>query len=141
MARTILLSHADHVRLSRLVESEFACAIGPQRCLDELAKTLAQAKVVAEEAIPINVVTMNATVQLVDVDSGERLLYTLVYPERADIGHGRLSVLAPIGSAILGCRVGEGVEWNVAGRSRRLCIDKVAQPQEDAALYSPVNLY
>ena len=67
-----------------------------------------------------------------DLDSGEKETYTLVFPERADIASNRLSVIAPVGTAILGQRVGDELKWRVPAGWRRFKIVRVlSQPERE----------
>ena len=75
---------------------------------------------------------MNSTVRLRDVRSSETDTYTLVYPQHANIAEGKLSVLAPIGTAILGYRVGDLVQWQVPSGLVRFKIEElINQPERD----------
>jgi regulator of nucleoside diphosphate kinase len=76
---------------------------------------------------------MHSTVRVRDVASGRSMVYTLVFPSEADLVQGRLSVLAPVGTALLGFRSGDVVEWPVPGGVRRLQIEKVLFQPEAAA--------
>ena len=77
---------------------------------------------------------MNSTVVLRDLDTGEVETYTLVYPNHADIARNRLSVLAPVGTAILGYHVGDVVRWRVPAGVRRLRVEEVLfQPERVGA--------
>lgn len=93
------------------------------------------AEIVAPEEIPPDVVTMNSTVRLRAVRSKEIETYTLVYPQNANIAVGKLSVLAPIGTAILGYRVGDTVQWKVPKGLIRFKIEElVFQPERDGVV-------
>jgi regulator of nucleoside diphosphate kinase len=145
--RKIILADADHQRLESLLASEFAMVISPVEYLEDLRAELKQAKIVAPERVPRNVVTMNSTVVLRDLETREKETYTLVYPERADIANDRLSVLAPVGTAILGQRVGDELTWRVPAGWRRFKVERVvSQPQrerrvgEDAESAPPSSL-
>jgi regulator of nucleoside diphosphate kinase len=130
----IVVTDADRRHLELLLASEFAKAIGPRVHLDELSQELANARIVAPEEVPEDVVTMNSRVVVHDVDTEEDEMYTLVYPGDADIASGRLSILAPIGTAILGQRVNDVVKWRVPGGMRRLRIAAVLyQPEAELA--------
>jgi len=97
--------------------------------LAALAGELRRARVVPRSQLPPDVVTMDSTVRLRDLQTGEEETYTLVYPREADIGENKLSVLAPVGTALLGYRVGDVVEWPVpAGVARIRIEDVVARP-------------
>lgn len=84
-----------------------------------LRKELERATIVDPDKVPPDVVTMNSTAQVVDIDSGESYDLTLVYPRDADGDPGKVSVLAPVGSAILGLRVGDSIQWPMPGGTQR----------------------
>jgi regulator of nucleoside diphosphate kinase len=123
--RKIVLTEADHERLEALLDSEFAQVISPIEYLEDLRTELKGAEIVAPHRVPRSVVTMNSTVTLRDLETNERETYTLVYPEQADIANDRLSVLAPVGTAILGQRVGDELKWRVPGGWRRFKVQRV----------------
>jgi regulator of nucleoside diphosphate kinase len=78
---------------------------------------------------------MNSKVRLRDLDTGEKETYTLVYPHEADASAGRISVLAPVGTAIVGNRVGDVIEWPVPAGLRRLKVEAVLDQPERAGEY------
>ena len=94
-----------------------------------------RAIVVAPQDIPGDVVTMNSTVSLEDLDTREDELFTLVFPENADLSQGKLSVFAPIGTALLGYKVGDIFEWEVPDGKRRLLIKKILYQPEASGDY------
>lgn len=94
-----------------------------------LAEELDKAIVVPEDRMPADVVTMNSRCVYVDEHSGERREVELVYPEEADPARGRISVLAPVGSALLGLAVGRTIEWVFPDeRIHRLRVERVSPP-------------
>jgi len=98
--------------------------------LDELDR----AATVAASELPGDVVTMRSRVVFVDQASGERHAVDLVYPGEADMAQGRVSILTPIGAALIGMRVGSAIDWpNRQGERRRLKIAEVVQPNGKAA--------
>jgi regulator of nucleoside diphosphate kinase len=91
---------------------------------------LDKAHVVDSHEIPPDVITLNSTARLLDIDSGEAMDYTLVFPEDADVSKGKISVLAPIGTGMLGFRVGDVFEWDTPGGKRKMRVEKVIfQPE------------
>jgi regulator of nucleoside diphosphate kinase len=131
----IFVTDNDRKRLESLLASEVADAIGPKDHLRGLREELLRAHTVSSAGIPPDVITMNSTVRLRDLDTDEVETYTLVYPRNADIWSDKLSILAPIGTAILGYRVGDVVSWPVPGGTRRLTVEEVLfQPERDGAL-------
>ncbi|MEZ6131271.1 MAG: nucleoside diphosphate kinase regulator [Planctomycetaceae bacterium] len=133
--RQIIVTEEDHERLENLFASELAAVFSDKPYLQSLRGELDIAKIVGPEDVPSNVVTMNSTVRLRQTRSKEVETYTLVYPEDADIARGKLSVLAPIGTAILGYRVGDRVEWQVPSGVIRFKIEElVFQPERDGVV-------
>lgn len=126
----IVLTRSDYQKLSRLLQSEFTQAIGDKPYLTGLRSELAVAEVVEPEEIASDIVTMNSKVKLIDVELNEDEIYTLVYPDQADIKNGKLSILTPIGTAILGCRTGD----EVSGLSSRIRIKEVIYQPEQAGV-------
>ena len=100
--------------------------------LDGLDKELDRAEVFMPEEIPTDVITMNSTFRLRDLDSGEETVYTLVFPAMADSMKGKISILAPVGTAVLGCRVGDTVEWEVPSGLKKLRVKRIIYQPEAA---------
>ena len=96
----IYLTQNDMESLFKLVDAQ------PGKRFEKLESELVRARVVPREEIPEDVVTMNSRVVFENETTGERREITLVYPGNADIDAGRISVLVPIGTALLGLRVG-----------------------------------
>ncbi|MGE4102069.1 MAG: nucleoside diphosphate kinase regulator [Pirellulales bacterium] len=133
--RKIIITAEDFQRLEALLTSNFGRVTNERERLDELHGELNRAQVVRQDEVPGNVVTMNSVVTLRDLDTDEIDTYTLVYPDCADIANYKLSVLAPIGTAILGYRVGDELRWRVPDGWRRLKVEQVVfQPERDGAL-------
>jgi regulator of nucleoside diphosphate kinase len=124
--RTILKSKRDLERLKSLLESakKFLRHCSPEH-LKVLEEGLEQAEIMTEGKIPANVITMNRRALVLDLDAGKKFEYVLVYPRDADVAKGRISVLAPIGTAMLGGRVGEVIEGRVPAGIRRFKIEEV----------------
>jgi regulator of nucleoside diphosphate kinase len=132
--RTIVITESDHRNLQALLSSEFAKVVESAHQFDEQNAELQRAKIVPPDEVPNDVVTMNSKVVFRDLDTGELEIYTLVLPHEADIAEGRLSVLAPIGTAILGERIGDVVRWRVPAGRRFLKIEEVVhEPEPESA--------
>jgi len=130
--RPIVVTRSDHERLSRLLESARLRRRWEELHLRALAEQLDEARIVDPGSVPPDVVTMRSSIRVLDMVSGETATYTLSYPVEADIAAGRLSVLAPIGTALLGYREGDVIEWPVPGGVRVLRIEKLLHQPEDA---------
>jgi regulator of nucleoside diphosphate kinase len=134
--RKIFVTEPDLRRLCNVVAAELALDGGSNRHLAELIAELQRAEIVPSDEVPDDVVTMNSTVVLRDLDTGEMETYTLVYPNHADIARNRLSVLAPVGTAILGYHVGDVVRWGLPAGVRRLQVDEVLFQPERAGAFN-----
>jgi len=126
---TITISSADHDRLLDLIDSARLDWRIPSEHLHSLEGELARATLVEPNELPLDVVAMHSTVRFRDLDTDEVETYTLVYPSEADVTCNRISVLAPIGTALLGFRVGDTLKWRVPLGTRRLKITKAVQRQ------------
>jgi regulator of nucleoside diphosphate kinase len=129
MENRIVVSRHDLLRLRALLGSHARTAAGDRAHLLDLKEEMERATVIDTESLPSNVVAIESTVIVLDVESGAHNHYTLVLPSHADVAQGRISVLAPLGTALLGCRTGEIVEWRMPGGLRRLRIEAVQHPQ------------
>ena len=98
-----------------------------------LLEELSRAEFCARDHLPADVVTMQSEVVFVDEESGEEHRVHLVYPRDADMERNRLSVLTPVGAALIGLRRGACIDWpNRLGATRRLRIVDVVQPEPGA---------
>lgn len=130
--RTLIVTKTDRSRLEQLISEAQTQGGRHAEYLTALRGELRQARTVRPSEVPPNVVTMNSTVRLRDLDTGENETYTLVYPHQADASAGRISVLAPVGTAIIGNRVGDTIEWPVPAGLRRLKVQAVLDQPERA---------
>ncbi len=125
----IVVTQADYDRLRPLVDGGRAFSGSDAISVNRLAQELDRADVVEADALPADVITMNSRAKLKDLDSGEMKEYRLIYPtqERRDKD---VSILAPIGTAMLGYRVGDIIEWQVPRGTRRLeVVEVLYQPE------------
>lgn len=130
----ITVSSRDLDRLERLLESP---AVASLPAAAALGHELERAKVVDPSDMPADVVTMNSEVTCEDEVSGETHRLTLVYPPDADVDKHKVSVLAPVGTALLGLSVGQSIDWNApGGRSLRLRVTGITYQPEAAGDFS-----
>lgn len=97
---------------------------------ESLETELHRASIVAQRAVPADVVTMNSEVVYEDCDTLARRAVRVVYPKDADASRGRVSVLAPIGSALLGLRVGQTIAWPVPSGTKRIRVVEIRYQPE-----------
>lgn len=109
---SIIVSSQDLGRLESLLESLPSNSFPGKTALQE---ELNRAEIVEPGQVPPTVVTMNSTIRFVIESSGEEFCMTLVYPKDANGGGEKISILAPVGSALLGLSVGDRIEWPAPG--------------------------
>ena len=133
--RQIWITTFDLERLSSLIDG--VRAAGPQKkdYLALLEKELERARVVDPEKIPGDVVTMNSVVRIRDLESGDETDYTLVFPSDARIEENRISILSAIGTALIGYRVGDTIEWKVPSGLKRLKVEGILYQPEASGHY------
>lgn len=125
--RNLILAHSDFEKLATLVGS---ASYEAAKLLEE---ELARAVVVQDEQLPANVVAMNSTVTFQDLDSKKETVVTLVYPHEANIEAKKVSVLAPVGSALIGLQVGQTIQWPMpGGKEANLKVISVERKKEES---------
>lgn len=100
-----------------------------------LEEELDNAHTVQSRMIPDDIVTMRSKVRVTDLQSKETLDLSVVFPSEADSAQGKVSILAPLGTALLGCRAGDTVEWRVPCGWRRLKVERILYQPEAAGDY------
>jgi regulator of nucleoside diphosphate kinase len=133
--KTIHITELDRQRLVDLIMDAQSKGYRGSVYLEKLRGELARAEIVLPQEVPADVITMNSMVALMDLDTQEEEIYTLVYPENANTTEGKVSVLAPIGTAMLGYRVNDVFEWEVPAGKRHLKVDKILYQPEASGDY------
>ena len=134
MKDSIFITKADFAKLSQLIEGQRTAHSIDRSALENLAQELDRAEIVDPQDVPANVVTMNSEVLLKDLDSGEVMRYRLIFPAQVRSGNS-ISILAPIGTALLGYREGDVIEWPVPRGRRRLQVLTVLSQPEAAGVW------
>ena len=129
---TIYITELDYNRLSGLIDRTRERNGTDREYLNKLEAELDRAEIVDPKDMPADVVTMRSKVRLQDLVSGESNTYSLVFPTEADFAEGKISVLAPIGTAILGYRQGDTIEWPVPSGLRKLKVEEILYQPEAA---------
>ena len=126
----LILSEPDRASLESILEESRKAQGNDAACVRALEDAIDTAEIRKTGAMPTNVVRIHSQVYVHDLDSGEEAAYTLVLPGHADIDRRRVSVLAPIGAALLGRRAGEIVTpVTPNGRRRRLRVGAIVREQ------------
>jgi regulator of nucleoside diphosphate kinase len=127
----IVIGRAASVRLAGLLSRRVDHEHDRQH-LRELSEELDRALVVENDQVPAQVITIGTRVAIRDARSGERQEMTVVLPQQADTRTRKISVLAPMGTALLGYSEGDVVEWAMPGGLKRMDIERVWQPDRAA---------
>ncbi|PYK12726.1 MAG: nucleoside diphosphate kinase regulator [Verrucomicrobia bacterium] len=128
----IYVTSQDKQRLEDLLMEVEASDPRTHGDLKALTGELHRAVIVDPKNVSSDVITMNSRAEMRDLETGETVAFTLVFPSEANIDEEKISVLAPIGAGMLGYRVGDEFEWNVPGGSRRMKVTKVDYQPEAA---------
>lgn len=135
LKKNIYITENDVKRLQALLEAAKQSQYYGSDELQNLGAELNRAIVVASKDVPRDVVTMNSKVRLLDLETKDEMTYTLVFPEEADFSEGKISVLAPIGTAMLGYRAGDTFSWPVPAGVRRIKILSILYQPEASGDY------
>lgn len=128
--RKLCVTDFDRLRLKELIAVAKEFGGHDRKDLASLAAELEKAEVVSSKVVGADVVTMNTRVVLRDLSTSEEMTYVLVFPRDANIDEGAISVLAPVGTAILGYAKGDVVEWPVPDGLRRIRIEDILYQPE-----------
>ncbi|NLT68322.1 MAG: nucleoside diphosphate kinase regulator [Acidobacteria bacterium] len=127
--RQIHITDADMERLRKLLD-RMQVSNKDRAYLDDLEDELDRAVLVPADKVPPHTVTMNTRIRVKDLDSGKDMTIQLVFPSEADFEKGKISITAPIGTALIGYGVGDVVEWKVPAGIRRLKIEEILYQPE-----------
>ena len=129
-----LISSYDKQRIMHLLRNGDRPAQGREE-FDDLAWEIQRGTEVRPQEVPPDVVTMNSSVRVSDLGTAKSEVITIVFPSDANYEDGKVSVLAPLGTALLGYRVGDVVYWHVPRGVRQLRIDEILYQPEAAGHY------
>lgn len=130
--RAIVVTQTDLSRLQNLIIETRRVEMRKTEYLEQLENELTRAIIVHSNEIPSDVITMNSTATLLDTITNDEMQVTLVYPDNANVDEGKISVLAPIGTAMIGYKTGDIFEWQVPDGIRRLKVVQVLfQPEAE----------
>jgi len=124
----IVVAESDARLLRGLLAVHGEGSVRDDEHLHQLAMELERAAVLDSADVPSDVITLQSRVEVLDLVTGQRDQYRLVLPSDAKVASNRISVLAPLGTALLGYREGDEVSWRMPGGVRRLLVERVRQP-------------
>lgn len=125
----LIITHSDFEKISALLH--YADSVTAELLQEELDR----ATIVQAEDLPVDVVAVNSIVKFQDLDSGKISTRTLVMPNDANVEEKKISILAPMGAALIGLRVGQTISWPVPrGGEKRVHVLSVLKPAEAAGV-------
>jgi regulator of nucleoside diphosphate kinase len=132
MHRTVRVTDFDSRQLQNVVASSLSKDPQDLGSVERLERRLDDVEIIRADRIEPDIVTMNSEVRISDLDTHETIVFRLVFPNAADATAGKISVLAPMGMAVLGRAEGDHVSWETPGGMRRLRVDQVLyQPERE----------
>lgn len=137
--RNIYITENDKKKLRGLFTKTLGMSSNDLNNMKGLLDEIERAEVIRDDNIDENVITMNSTVVVKDLDTDKVYEYTIVYPEYADSAKNKISVLAPVGTALLGYKAGDIVEWKVPAGKRRLLVEEIIFQPEAAIKHDLVS--
>ncbi|WP_430972555.1 GreA/GreB family elongation factor [Sunxiuqinia rutila] len=136
MDKQITITELDFARLSKLTLSEKKLQAIEVRNLPFLTEEINRAAKVESKAIAPDYVTMNSKVEVLDPDTKRVMTFQLVYPEEANLKNGKISVLSPMGSALLGYKAGDTISFNVPKGIKKMEIKSILYQPESQGEYT-----
>ncbi|MFZ5430172.1 MAG: nucleoside diphosphate kinase regulator [Bacteroidota bacterium] len=136
METQLQITHLDYQRLNNLIQSMKSRTKDDLQNLEVLENEIDRAKRIEPRKITPEVVTMNSEIELMDMDTKRKMKFRLVYPQDADFRAGRLSVLSPLGSALIGYSVGTEVSFKVPAGLKQVRIEKILYQPEANGEYT-----
>jgi regulator of nucleoside diphosphate kinase len=123
--RRIYVTESDDKRLRMILSSQNPQDMNRRRLLDTLRTELDSAIAIAPGDTPEDVVTMNSKVILTDLDIGETMVCTLVFPGNSDPERNSISILTPVGAALIGRRIKDNIDVDAPAGRRLFRIDGI----------------
>jgi len=133
--KLIYITENDTKRLRELIMVAREFDNGDKKYLKELEDELDKGEVVNSQDIPNDVITMNSKIRLRDINTQKDMVYWLVFPDDSNADQGKISILAPIGTALLGYKVGDIIEWKVPAGVTKLKVEEILYQPEAAGDY------
>lgn len=133
--KTIIVSNQDSIRLRERINLFKRSPSDHSKEINSLLLELRKATIVEPKEIPSDVVTMHSVVRLKYTNTNKLIELQIVYPEEADIKNNKISIFAPIATALLGYRKGDVIDWVVPSGNVKMMIDDILYQPEAAGDY------
>ncbi len=129
------ITHQDYQRLHTLINHFLTEKREKVSNLEALRVELEKAKMVDSQKISSDFITMNSEFEVEDTSLGRLMVFKLVYPQLADFKNGKLSVLSPLGCALIGCRAGDEIEFTVPAGKKKVRITRILYQPEANGMF------
>jgi len=133
--KLIYITNNDMKRLRELIMVAKEFGNKDKKYLRDLEDELDKGEVVNSRDIPNNIITMNSKVRLRDINTQKEMICWLVFPDDSNADQGKISILAPIGTALLGYKIGDIIEWKVPAGLTKLKVEEILYQPEAAGDY------
>lgn len=133
--RKIRITETDLKKLRAAISEANRTAYRNSIYVNQLEAELERAEILDPRKMPPDVITMNSKVVLTELDTGDPLVLKLVYPDDSTSDEENVSVLAPVGTAMIGYRVGDVFEWDTPGGKSKLRVDKILYQPESHGIF------
>ena len=133
--KLIYITDNDMKRLRELIKVAREFDNEDKKYLRELEDELNKGEVINSRDVPHDVITMNSKIRLRDINTQKDMVYWLVFPDDSNADQGKISILAPIGTALLGYKVGDIIEWKVPAGATKLKVEEILYQPEAAGDY------
>ncbi|MGF1587024.1 MAG: nucleoside diphosphate kinase regulator [Bacteroidales bacterium] len=128
----LILNRLDFLRIQKSIDNAKLVKSINANEAESLLHELNSATIVEPEEIPSNVVTMNSIVKISFLNSNQQTQFQIVYPQQANLKEKKISIFSPIATALIGCQVGDEVEWIVPAGPTKIRIDEIIYQPEAA---------
>lgn len=132
----IIISRLDYARIKKSINDAKQNRSISNDDAEKLMHELESAKVVAPEAIPSDVVTMNSIVKMSFQNTNKQIQFQIVYPEQANVKENKISIFSPIATALIGYKVNDEIEWIIPAGLTKIRIDEIIYQPEAAGDYN-----
>ncbi len=126
----IIITESDYTRLCNLVNAEKSSKTTELKHLSVLGAEIKRAKRIDPRKISPDFVTMNSQIEVTDMDTNKIMTLRLVYPKEADFKQGKISVLSPLGSALLGYKTGSIISFDIPKGKKKMRIESILYQPE-----------
>ncbi len=125
MSKKIYITKSDYEKLTKMLKDGINNDLKNQKYITDLISELEKCEIINQKEALKDIVTINSKVSFKFLDSDKEMSYLIVLPQDADVKAGKISVLSPIGTALIGYSAGDILEWDLPSGVKKIKIQKV----------------